>query len=280
LLKEGLFLPEHKKPIPNISNKIAVITSPTGAVVHDIEQTVKRRFPYSQVQLFPASVQGDNAVDEMIMALDQAEQSDADVVVLARGGGSKTDLLVFNDERLVRFVFAFSKPIVTSIGHQIDRTLVDLVSDRSADTPTAAAEIVTPDFQGLKARFKNLSGRLTNAINVIVSNQNRRMENLSTEVIGTRLKLRIQNEQNNLGKLHQREDRLIENLLSTNLNKIELIQKQLQAIDPMKVLERGYAVVKVNDRISSDINDFKKDDDIEVQILNGTISAKVEKIDE
>jgi exodeoxyribonuclease VII large subunit len=279
-LKEGLFLPEHKKPIPNISNKIAVITSPTGAVVHDIEQTVKRRFPYSQVQLFPASVQGDNAVDEMIMALDQAEQSDADVVVLARGGGSKTDLLVFNDERLVRFVFAFSKPIVTSIGHQIDRTLVDLVSDRSADTPTAAAEIVTPDFQGLKARFKNLSGRLTNAINVIVSNQNRRMENLSTEVIGTRLKLRIQNEQNNLGKLHQREDRLIENLLSTNLNKIELIQKQLQAIDPMKVLERGYAVVKVNDRISSDINDFKKDDDIEVQILNGTISAKVEKIDE
>jgi exodeoxyribonuclease VII large subunit len=152
LKAEGLFDEDRKKPIPKFPRCIGVITSPTGAVLHDIMHRLNQRFPCVRVVFFPVAVQGDKAKDAIINALDQASaMSDIDTVILARGGGSIEDLACFNDEDIVRKISAFSIPLISAVGHETDTTLVDFVSDKRAPTPTGAAEFATPDKNDLIA---------------------------------------------------------------------------------------------------------------------------------
>lgn len=145
LSKEGLFSPEHKKVLPPFSFKIGVITSPSGAVIRDIITTVSRRFPGVDLFLFPTKVQGEGAADEIAKNIDRAnERKDLDILIIGRGGGSIEDLWAFNEEVVVRAIFASQIPIISSVGHETDVTLADFVADQRAATPTAAAELATP----------------------------------------------------------------------------------------------------------------------------------------
>ena len=165
LADEGLFDDDYKVDIPFIPNKIGIITSRSGAVVHDILQVVKRRFPNVTIQVFPVKVQGDGAVEEIVHALELLnELAKCDVAILARGGGSLEDLQAFNSESVARTIFASRVPVISAVGHETDYTIADFVADLRAPTPSAAAELAVPEKSALEHRCRELSGRLNSII--------------------------------------------------------------------------------------------------------------------
>ena len=174
---EGLFsLP--KKPIPQFPKKIAILTSESGAVIQDIQTTVARRFPIVQLVLYPTVVQGVHAVNSILKNLDLVEQEDYDVVIIGRGGGSIEDLWAFNEEPVVRRVAELSIPVISSVGHETDTTLIDFVSDMRAATPTAAAEIATPVLMEIHQQLRNLQTRLEQALTRQLQIKRERMQAL------------------------------------------------------------------------------------------------------
>ena len=175
---EGLFsLP--KKPIPQFPKKIAILTSESGAVIQDIQTTVARRFPIVQLVLYPTVVQGVHAVNSILRNLDLVEQEDYDVVIIGRGGGSIEDLWAFNEEPVVRRVAELSIPVISSVGHETDTTLIDFVSDMRAATPTAAAEIATPVLIEIHQQLRNLQTRLEQALSRQLQIKRERMQALA-----------------------------------------------------------------------------------------------------
>ena len=179
---EGLFsLP--KKPIPQFPKKIAILTSESGAVIQDIQTTVARRFPIVQLVLYPTVVQGVHAVNSILKNLDLVEQEDYDVVIIGRGGGSIEDLWAFNEEPVVRRVAELSIPVISSVGHETDTTLIDFVSDMRAATPTAAAEIATPVLMEIHQQLRNLQTRLEQALSRQLQIKRERMQALANTSI-------------------------------------------------------------------------------------------------
>lgn len=179
---EGLFsLP--KKPIPQFPKKIAILTSESGAVIQDIQTTVARRFPIVQLVLYPTVVQGVHAVNSILKNLDLVEQEDYDVVIIGRGGGSIEDLWAFNEEPVVRRVAELSIPVISSVGHETDTTLIDFVSDMRAATPTAAAEIATPVLMEIHQQLRNLQTRLEQALSRQLQIKRERMQALANASI-------------------------------------------------------------------------------------------------
>ena len=179
---EGLFsLP--KKPIPQFPKKIAILTSESGAVIQDIQTTVARRFPIVQLVLYPTVVQGVHAVNSILKNLDLVEQEDYDVVIIGRGGGSIEDLWAFNEEPVVRRVAELSIPVISSVGHETDTTLIDFVSDMRAATPTAAAEIATPVLMEIYQQLRNLQTRLEQALSRQLQIKRERMQALANTSI-------------------------------------------------------------------------------------------------
>ena len=179
---EGLFsLP--KKPIPQFPKKIAILTSESGAVIQDIQTTVARRFPIVQLVLYPTVVQGVHAVNSILKNLDLVEQADYDVVIIGRGGGSIEDLWAFNEEPVVRRVAELSIPVISSVGHETDTTLIDFVSDMRAATPTAAAEIATPVLMEIHQQLRNLQTRLEQALSRQLQIKRERMQALANASI-------------------------------------------------------------------------------------------------
>ncbi|WEV50493.1 exodeoxyribonuclease VII large subunit [Lactobacillus sp. ESL0731] len=170
LAKEGLFAQEHKRPLPHFPDHIAVITSASGAVIHDILVTVNRRFPHAEVDLFPAQVQGDRAAASLVAAMKQISSygDKYDVMIIGRGGGSLEDLWPFNEEAVVRQVYAMSMPVISSVGHETDTTLCDLVADSRAATPTAAAEYATPNLPDELANIHQLQSSLLSSMQNII----------------------------------------------------------------------------------------------------------------
>ena len=179
---EGLFsLP--KKPIPQFPKKIAILTSESGAVIQDIQTTVARRFPIVQLVLYPTVVQGVHAVNSILKNLDLVEQEDYDVVIIGRGGGSIEDLWAFNEEPVVRRVAELSIPVISSVGHETDTTLIDFVSDMRAATPTAAAEIATPVLMEIHQQLRNLQTRLEQTLSRQLQIKRERMQALANASI-------------------------------------------------------------------------------------------------
>lgn len=197
LADEGLFDDEFKTDIPFIPNKIGIITSRSGAVVHDILQVVRRRFPNIAIQIYPVKVQGDGAVENIIDALELLnDRAECDVGILARGGGSLEDLQAFNSESVARAIFGSKIPIISAVGHETDYTIADFVADLRAPTPSAAAELVVPEKSVLEHRCHELTGRLNSVIYNYFSNLKIRVREISQRLIDPRrrvedLRLRI-----------------------------------------------------------------------------------------
>lgn len=185
LAKEGLFNPEHKKPLPHFPDKIAVVTSASGAVIHDIMVTANRRFPHAEIDLFPAQVQGDSAADSLVRAMQQILQhaGEYDVMIIGRGGGSLEDLWPFNEEKVVRQVYEMPMPVISSVGHETDTTLCDLVADARAATPTAAAEYATPNLTDEIANIHQLQSRLLASVQAIIREKRDLLKRINNSVI-------------------------------------------------------------------------------------------------
>jgi exodeoxyribonuclease VII large subunit len=207
LEKEGLFDARRKRPIPSFPRCVGVITSPTGAAIRDILQVMARRFPGLPVILYPALVQGDQAPASLIESLRLADaRGECDLLILARGGGSLEDLAAFNDERLARTIADLKTPVISAVGHEIDFTIADFVADRRAPTPSAAAELATPDRHHLLQKLQSMKLRLQQAAQHRLRSQRTRLEH-------ARHKLRLLHPSNRLEQMEQRVDDLGDRLV-------------------------------------------------------------------
>lgn len=243
---EGLFAKEHKKAIPSNIQRIAVITSPTGAAIHDILTVLKRRFPAIEVDIYPVQVQGNDAAQQIIWAIHQANaDARAEIIIAGRGGGSIEDLWCFNDENLARTIFHSRLPIVSAVGHEVDFTIADFVADARAPTPSAAAEMLSPDQQEYLSKFKQLNSRFEKCMHQVVKNKHWQLNSTAKGLQhpGDTLKryaqtldmleLRIQQSQkNHLSQLQKRltssQQKLQQHSPSNTLQKFETQLKYLQ----------------------------------------------------
>ncbi len=190
LAAEGLFDSAHKSSLPAIPQTIGVVTSGSGAALHDILATLKRRYPVARVIVYPTSVQGESAVNEIIHAIRLAgSRAEADLLIIARGGGSLEDLQAFNDEKVARCIFECEIPIISGVGHETDFTICDLVADHRAPTPTAAAQLATPDLAQLKQRFDYLRERMQNHAENLIRNHQQTLDYHSSRLRGPAQKL-------------------------------------------------------------------------------------------
>lgn len=185
--QEGLFAQALKKPIPKFPDKIAVVTSESGAVIHDIMVTANRRFPHAEIDLYPAKVQGEGAAESLVQAMKQIQAcaDDYDVMIIGRGGGSLEDLWPFNEEIVARQVFAMTIPVISSVGHETDVTLCDLVADQRAATPTAAAELATPNLADELTKIKQLNARLLSSIQTLLKQKKQQVSRLASAAVLT-----------------------------------------------------------------------------------------------
>ena len=233
LESEGLFsLP--KKPIPQFPKKIAILTSESGAVIQDIQTTVARRFPIVQLVLYPTVVQGIHAVNSILKNLDLVEQEDYDVVIIGRGGGSIEDLWAFNEEPVVRRVAELSIPVISSVGHETDTTLIDFVSDMRAATPTAAAEIATPVLMEIHQQLRNLQTRLEQALSRQLQIKRERMQALANASIFQNTERIYQVYQQRVDQLEMRLQQMMQQIVQQKRQQLVKHQHRLELESPSR----------------------------------------------
>lgn len=279
LEKEGLFSAETKKALPKFPLKVGVITSETGAAVKDIFSVLSRRYSLCDIVFCPATVQGETAPVSLYSALDVMEQTDADVVIIGRGGGSIEDLWCFNDEKLVRRIARFSKPIISAVGHETDFTLCDFVCDLRAPTPSAAAELAVPNSEELYYDVISLRNHLEKRLSFIVSAKQNDIEKLSKSRIFT-------NAQEYICEKRSLSVDYVADKIDNALGKIILNKEKnlcakiasLDALSPTKTLLRGYASVTADGHNISSIKTLSVNDNITVRFHDGEAECSVKNI--
>ncbi len=266
--------------MPEFPNKIGLITARGSAAEEDVISNLKRRYSIGRIVVFPVLVQGENAPKSIKDAIISASKSDCDVLILARGGGSNEDLSCFNTEIVARAVAESSVPIITAIGHEIDTTLVDYVSDKRAPTPTAAAEFVAPDKKRLLDILQNYMNLLYNYTLENISSCEREYNAISNSfaLLGTEKKLSL-----SLEKLKHNEYKLLK-LTSDRINRLnsllETKEAEFEQLNPMLILSRGYSVVSKDEKIISSTENLSVGDTVEVTLGKGKFFAKITEIGE
>ncbi|MCH7554163.1 MAG: exodeoxyribonuclease VII large subunit [Chloroflexi bacterium] len=274
---EGLFEQSRKRPLPAFPKRIAVVTSRTGSVWHDIQQVIARRYPLVELLLAHSPVQGDQAPPGVVAALEAVNRApDIDVVILARGGGSLEELWAFNEETVARAIYASRVPVVSAIGHETDTTIADFVADVRAPTPSAAAEIVAPDRRDLHQRIAEVALALTGAVHYQVRDLRdqvqvaaHRLDRLAPDV--TVLRQRVDELSRAAGALLERE-------LALRREQVGSRSLQLEALRPENTLNRGYALVTLEDGggLVSEVGQVGPGDFIGVRVSDGSFKGRVE----
>ena len=301
LEKEGLFDRSHKKPIPRYPERIAVITSSAGAAVHDIIRVLRRRWPMGKIMLLPVRVQGVEAPGEIAAALRYAsEHKVADVVITGRGGGSIEDLWAFNDERVARAIYDCEIPVISAVGHEPDVTIADFVADLRAATPSNAAELAAPDVTELMQAIDSAMRRLGNSMAKRISGSREALEALSsrrvlqsaTGFIEQRrsqvetLRVRLEaasvfasKSRSQMDNLASRLDSALDAAMTRKKNEYLRAAAKLDALSPLKVLSRGYAIAMDEDgRAVKDSSGVRAGDKLKVRLASGALGCRVEDV--
>lgn len=297
LERKGLFSPEHKKKLPRIPKKVGVITASTGAAVKDIISTINRRFPLTEIILFPTLVQGVGAKENIVKMINEANESDVDVIILGRGGGSIEDLWAFNEEIVARAIYNSNKPIVSAVGHEIDFTISDFVSDMRAPTPTGAAELVVPSKVEIQSYLNDYKGRIISVINkkiksytdtfsklkntYILKNpismyeiDEQKLDNM-LEKLGSIMTYKLEREKSELNNLSKMISPNMLNRLDKEKIKLENIKTKLNLLNPENILKKGYSLTLVEGKIVKSINSVKKGSIIDTKFSDGIIKSEV-----
>ncbi len=276
LQAEGLFDPTHKKPLPPYPHRIAIITSSAGAAIHDMLRILNRRYPLSKVMLLPVRVQGAEAPAEIAGAIRYANRWHlADVIITGRGGGSMEDLWAFNDERVARMIYASEIPVVSAVGHEPDVTISDFVADRRAATPSNAAEIVAPDQQELRQRLDAAQLRMLQALQKQLQVDRRQVQLLSQARVLQDPMNYVLERRTRLVQLQKQLASAMQQRLAADRERFAKRAAALDAMSPLKVLGRGYALVKNGQKLVKSTNDAKPGDRLTLQLSDGTLPAIV-----
>jgi exodeoxyribonuclease VII large subunit len=279
---EGLFDPERKKPLPRWPHRIGIVTSPTGAALRDMLNTLRRRYPLVEVILTPTPVQGEAAPAGIVAAIQDLNRVvKPDVILLARGGGSIEDLWAFNDEGVARAIVGSQAPVVSGVGHETDFTIADFASDRRAPTPTAAAELVTPDRRDLLAALTGLDAQAGRAFQALL-NQRR----WAASALEAQLRLyspiaRVRSDRQQLDEFIRRSRSSLRHRLRLQRANLQGFEQQLASLSPDAVLGRGYAIVSREEgALVSSVTQVSAHDPLDVRVSDGEFGVRVRDVEE
>ena len=273
---EGLFDEARKKPLPRYPQTIGVITSPTGAAVRDITNILTRRFPIAAMQLEPVLVQGEGAVEQLCKAVRKLnEQGTCDVIIIGRGGGSIEDLWAFNSEALAREIAASRIPVISAVGHETDFTIADFVADKRAPTPSAAAELAVPNLSDVYLELANEKARLINAMLQIISVQKLKVERLKNKPCLTNVRFVIDENRMKVVSFSERLEKSYTAALALQRSRLSGMVQHLDALSPLKVLSRGYSVVRKGGKTVYDTKQLEIEDAVAIRFSNGEAVAKI-----
>jgi len=280
LEKQGLFLEKYKKQLPKFPKTIGLITSLSGAVMHDVLNVLKRRYPLVKVLIVPTPVQGKEATNSIVNAIEliNHEEYGVDVIILARGGGSLEDLWCFNEESVARAIFQSRIPLISAIGHETDFTIADFVADYRAPTPSVAAEKAAPDVNELNKLINNFNERTLNAISHILKMNKSRLEEISNRSIFKKPLEAIRAYYQKIDSFEYMLQTKISQSMSLKRKRLEILDSKLSALNPKAILERGYSIVMMDNKIIKNASELKIDSNINVALYKGEIEAKVKRI--
>lgn len=280
LEKEGLFSPEHKKPIPKFPRVVGVVTSPTGAAIRDILNVVNRRFHGTSVLLNPVRVQGDGAAEEIARAIrEMNELGGLDVLIVGRGGGSLEDLWAFNEERVARAVFDSKIPIISAVGHEIDWTICDLVADLRAPTPSAAAELVVQNREEIEVRMHDYDIRMQKAVSQLLQVKRDQLESLCSSYAFKQPLALTQQFSQRLDELLRQFQNYLKSCVARKGQLLETLAGKLHALSPLAILARGYSLTfNVEGELLKDAWKIKIGETIETRLKQGKIFSTVKGI--
>ena len=323
LSNEGLFDETHKQKLPRIPKKIGVITAPTGAAVKDIISTINKRYPLCEILIFPTLVQGDGAKENIVKMIEKANETDVDLIILGRGGGSIEDLWAFNEEIVARSIYNSKIPIISAVGHEIDFTISDFVADLRAPTPTGAALMAVPDQYEIMRYLNEYKGRITNVLNNKLKRANEKLSSTANSFILKNILSLYSPKEQKLDILIDKLNGLINNKISDNTNKLNQLliklkglspsekidyniekikrleknlnnsmnniikfkskeltnsQTKIELLNPTNILDKGYSIIKINDKIIKSKNDVKISDNLDIILKDGIINSEVKGV--
>ena len=279
LSAQGLFDAGHKKSLPTFPRRVGVATSPTGAVLHDIINVTRRRFPVD-ILLSPTVVQGENAVDSIVNSIKRLNHADVDVIILARGGGSLEDLWPFNSEQVARSIYDSRIPVVSAVGHETDFTVADLTADIRAPTPSAAAELVVPDRNEVMVRVDTARSHLISSITGLVAHHDNHLSHLENRVDARRLVGTLNQHLQRVDELGARLGLIMDREFELHNKRLESCVGKLNAVSPLNTLKRGYSIVLHDGKVVRSVEDTKKGDALEMRVIDGKIYCKVTDTEE
>lgn len=303
LEEEGLFDEENKQPLPEYPGKIALVTSPAGAVVRDMLRILGERWPLAEVLVVPVRVQGAEAAGEIAAAIHRINnRADIDLIITGRGGGSREDLWAFNEEVVARAISVSNIPVISAVGHEPDVTIADYVADLRAATPSNAAELAVPDQADERARLVQLSGRLARSVQVRLDAARRELDRLKNSRVLTNSKATIQDRRLEVDELRRRmglalrreveggkqslnlkKGRLpmaMQARLARQRGKLGRLSAGLDALSPLKVLGRGYAIARAGETVVSSLAAVRVNDPLEVLVSDGVLRCEVKEKEE
>lgn len=279
LSAEGLFSEDIKKPIPAYPKRIGVITSPTGAAVQDILNILGRRYPIAEVVFCPVLVQGENASAQLIDAIERFNKANAaDVIIIGRGGGSIEDLWAFNDEKLARAIAKSDIPVISAVGHETDFTICDFVADLRAPTPSAAAELATPNMTELLSYFKSVKDSLPAIMQRRIDFEKQELDNLASSKVLLSPKGFINIRKNELDMLSADMIKAFKAILSENQREFVALSAKLDALSPLSVLSRGYSIVQNKNKVIKSAKELNIGQNIMVKLSDGKAECEVNAI--
>jgi exodeoxyribonuclease VII large subunit len=277
LAKEGLFQEERKRPIPRFPKIVGVITSPTGAAIQDILNVVNRRFCGTHILLYPVKVQGEGAAQEIAAAIEAMnEHSEAEVLIVGRGGGSLEDLWAFNEEPVARAVFGSRIPVISAVGHETDWTICDLVADLRAPTPSAAAELVVSSRLELEERLVERKGRLDSAICGMFERYQEKLTDLASSAAFRQPRYLLDQFTGRVDELGRQMEGRLTGLMNSKGQVFQGITGRLNALNPLAILERGYSV-SFNEKgdIIKDVRQVSPGDTMRTRLRRGSVMSKI-----
>ena len=274
---EGLFDKERKRPIPKLPRRIGIVTSPTGAAIRDMINVLGRRFPYAEIVLYPALVQGSGAVPSIIEGIRYFNEThSADLLIVGRGGGSMEDLWAFNDEALARCVAASEIPIISAVGHETDFTICDFAASLRAPTPSAAAELAVPDTEDIKRRLENVNTRNRNTIQSNLSRARQKLDSISKMGVLSSPDRLLDERRMNVLYCSEKLQRQASDSLSSGKIRFAGIAEKLGALNPLGIISRGYsAVTGDGGEVIRSASQLKTGDGVKIRFYDGYAMAEI-----
>ncbi|MBR0086319.1 MAG: exodeoxyribonuclease VII large subunit [Lachnospiraceae bacterium] len=276
LQEMGMFDPSFKKPIPEYVRTLGIVTSDSGAALHDIVTVSRRRFPGIQLVLSPCLVQGEAAPGSIVRALEKMDAFGPDVIILGRGGGSLEDLWCFNDERVARAVFDCDTPVISAVGHEVDFTITDFVADLRAATPSAAAELAIFDQEALLQQYAYLEGRMRRTFSDKLNRVQGDLEQLSLKLDRLHPAMKLMEKSFYLQDLYDRMEQDMERMLQQRKQRFSLLAERLDAGSPLKKLSGGYGYISLEGKALKNAADAAPGDLLKIVLHDGQLSAEVQ----